>query len=217
MKNVKALEESNTIDNIEGMDDKILKNFYSRPVHHKYNLSVREVKIHEHKVGYIFRFELPSHKNLESKVSSTKKIDLALLNKDNQDFEKSDLSIVSFAAVGNEKKSTNVPPSPENPFGINAEGGDDFFKKLNTEKENQFTLDLNEMSYKQIGSKQYESKLFEKLKKEAIEKINITNQQLKADEHEEEESSSYSESYYSDEDENSIDSELSSKKKNDDN
>ena len=217
MKNVKALEESNTIDNIEGMDDKILKNLYSRPVHHKYNLSVREVKIHEHKVGYIFRFELPSHKNLESKVSSIKKIDLALLNKDNQDFEKSDLSVVSFAAVGNEKKSTNVPPSPENPFGINAEGGDDFFKKLNTEKENQFTLDLNEMSYKQIGSKQYESKLFEKLKKEAIEKINITNQQLKADEHEEEESSSYSESYYSDEDENSIDSELSSKKKNDDN
>ena len=73
------------------------------------------------------------------------------------------------------------------------------------------------MSYKQFGLNKKDNKLFEKLKKEAIEKINITNQQLKSNEQEEEESSSSSESYYSDEDENSIDSELSSKKKNEDN
>ena len=86
-KNAKGLEESNTIDNVEQTEDKILKNLYSRPIHHKYYLSVREVKIHEHKVGYIFRFELPNQKNLETKVSSIKKIDLALLNRDNQDLE----------------------------------------------------------------------------------------------------------------------------------
>ena len=216
-KNVKGLEESNTIENIDPSDDKILKNLYSHPIHHRFYLSVREAKIHEHKVGYIFRFELPSQKNLEMKVSSMKKIDLTLLNKDNQDYEKSDLSVVSFAGVGNEKKNSIVPPSPDNPFGINAEGGDDFFKKLNAEKENQFTLDLNDMSYKQLGSKKNEYKLYEKLKKEAVDKINITNQQLKSDEQEEEESASSSESYYSDEDDNSIDSEMSSKKKNEDN
>ena len=216
-KNAKGLEESNTIDNVEQPEDKILKNLYSRPIHHKYYLSVREVKIHEHKVGYIFRFELPNQKNLETKVSSIKKIDLALLNRDNQDLEKSDLSVVSFAGVGNEKKNSNFPPSPDNPFGINPEGGDDFFKKINVEKENQFTLDLNDMSYKQLGLNKSDNRLFEKLKKEAIEKINMTNQQLKSNEQEEEESSSSSESYYSDEDENSIDSEMSSKKKNEDN
>jgi hypothetical protein len=205
-KNAKGLEESNTIDNVEQPEDKILKNLYSRPIHHKYYLSVREVKNHEHKVGYIFRFELPNQKNLETKVSSTKKIDLALLNRDNQDLEKSDLSVVSFAGVGNEKKNSNFPPSPDNPFGINPEGGDDFFKKINVEKENQFTLDLNDMSYKQLGLNKSDNRLFEKLKKEAIEKINMTNQQLKSNEQEEEESSSSSQSYYSDEDENSIDS-----------
>ncbi len=142
-------------------------------------------------------------------------MDLTVLNnKDIQDFEKSDLSVVSFAGV--EKKRNSLQPSPENPFGINAEGGDEFFKKICTEKENQFTLDLNDMSYKQFGDGNVEDKLYEKLRKEAIEKINKTNQQIRDEEQEEEESSSSSGSYESIEEENLSDNELSSKKKNDD-
>ena len=218
MKTVKALEESNQLEHVGTIDDKILKNLYSRPMYNKLYLSVREAKIHEHRVGYIFRFEPPGKKNYEKKQSSIKKVDFsALNNKDFQEFEKSEISVVSFAGVGNEKKNNNIAPSPENPFGINPEGGDDFFKKINNEKENMFTLDLNDMSYKQLSSMKEESKLYEKLRKEAIDKINITNQQLKQGEQEEEESSSSSGDSYTDEEENSIDSEQSFKKRNEDN
>ena len=60
----------NYLENAGTIDERIIKNLYSRPVHHKYYLSVREAKIHEHRVGYIFKFEPPSHKNLETKVKN---------------------------------------------------------------------------------------------------------------------------------------------------
>ena len=41
------------------------------------------------------------------------------------DYEKSELSVVSFA--GGEKKNNPVQPSPENPFGISVEGIDEYF------------------------------------------------------------------------------------------
>ena len=217
IKNRKTLDDMNYLENAGTIDERIIKNLYSCPVHHKYYLSVREAKIHEHRVGYIFKFEPPSHKNLETKVSSLKKFDLTILN-NNQDFEKSDLSVMSFAGVGGKEKPSSNPiaPTPDNPFGINAEGGDDFFKKICTERENQFTLDLNDMSFKQLGPGNFDNNLFEKLRLEAIDKINKTNQLMKQEELEEEEESSSSDSYYSAEEENEIDSELSSKKKNDD-
>ena len=215
LRSTKILEDISNMDFTGTIDDRIIKNLFAKPVHHKFYLSVREAKVHEHRVGYIFKFEPPANKNYESKVSTLKKMDLTVLNnKDIQDFEKSDLSVVSFAGV--EKKRNSLQPSPENPFGINAEGGDEFFKKICTEKENQFTLDLNDMSYKQFGDGNVEDKLYEKLRKEAIEKINKTNQQIRDEEQEEEESSSSSGSYESIEEENLSDSELSSKKKNDD-
>ena len=204
----------NNLEYTGTIDDKILRNLYAKPVHHKFYLSVREAKIHEHRVGYIFKFEPPSNKNLDSKVGTLKKMDLTVLNnKELADFEKSDLSVVSFA--GGEKKNNNVVPSPENPFGISAEGGDEYIKKMWLEEENQFTLDLNDMSYKQLSSQSEGKILYEKLRKEAIEKINKANQLMKDEEQEEEESSS-SGSYESIEDENLSDSEISSKKKNDD-
>ena len=214
-KNLKIIDTINAIE-VGGtiIDDKILKILYSRPVHHKYYLSVKEAKIHGHKIGYIFRFEQPNYKHIDSRLSS-KKFDLTALNmKENPDIEKSDISVVSFAGVGSEKKNVIITPSPDNPFGINDEGGDDFFKKINTEKEYQFTLDMNDMSYKQFGSIKKENKLFETLRNEAIEKINKTNQQLKRDEQEEEEESSSSGSSFSVEEENLSDSDISSKKRN---
>ena len=215
LKSTKILEDLSNLEFTGTIDDRIIRHLFAKPVHHKFYLSVREAKVHEHRVGYIFKFEPPANKNLESKVSTLKKMDLTILNnKDIQDFEKSDLSVVSFA--GAEKKRNSLQPSPENPFGINAEGGDEFFKKICTEKENQFTLDLNDMSYKQFGDGNVENKLYDKLRKEAIEKINKTNQQIRDEEQEEEESSSSSDSYESIEEENLSDSELSSKKKNDD-
>ena len=216
-KNNKILEDFNALEFTGTIDDRIIKNLSAKPVHHKYYLSVREAKIHEHRVGYIFKFEPPSNKNSETKHSSFKKLDLTILNnKDIQEYEKSDLSVMSFSGIGVEKKSNQVQPSPDNPFGISSEGGDDFFKKICTEKENQFTLDLNDMSYKQFGMGKDENKLYEKLRKEAVEKINKANQQMKNEEQEEEESYSSSGSYESIEEENLSDSDISSKKKNDD-
>ena len=209
------------------IDDKILKNLYSKPIHHKLYLSVREAKIHGHKVGYIFRFEPPSQNNsnkLAHKISSIKRFDISSLNNKDipiSDNEKSEVSVVSFAGVvGNERKNGGVTPTQDNPFGINAEGGDDFFKSINNEKENRFSLDLNDMSYKQFGRKNSDNynniNLYEKLHKQAIEKIELANKQLKMVENEEEEeSSSSSGSSYDDEEDNSIDSENSSRRKND--
>ena len=35
---------------------------------------------------------------------------------------------MSFAGVGSEKKNVIITPSPDNPFGINDEGGDNDFE-----------------------------------------------------------------------------------------
>ena len=203
------------------VDEKILKNLYFRPIQHKLYLSIKEAKIHGHKVGYLFRFEPTKQKNLEHKISTIKKFELSSLNnKDIPDIEKSELSVMSFADISNELKKGKVPPTIDNPFGINTEGGDYFFKSINTEKDTQFTLDINTMSYKQLGKEKEEKNnnkniLYEELRKQAVEKIEMANELIKGETQEEEESSS---SMYSDDSDEDVSSgsKLSSKRKNDD-
>ena len=67
------------------------------------------------------------------------------------DIEKSEISIISFAGNSRNLENRNsLINSPENPFGISCENNDSFFLRINNEKENEFTIDMSKMSYKQI-------------------------------------------------------------------
>ena len=199
--------------------DKIL---YHRPVHHKFNLSVKEVKFNDKKVGYLFKFETYLNKNLEdtnigNPYKNAQKHDLSVLNKqENNDIDKSDISFISFAANKTDHRNS-FHPTPDNPFGINLENNDLFFMKLNEEKEKEFTLDIAQMSYKQIGlnENQEELGLYEYLRQEAVEKISKVAKQVRKEEESDEEEESSSGSYYSSRDDTSNNSENSSERKND--
>ena len=215
--------------NIDGsliVNDKNLKDkiFYHRPVHHKFYLSVKEVKLNDKKVGYIFKFETYITKNIEEGNAQN-------TNKNNQntskydakpeynEIEKSDISTISFAANKQalDKRNSYLLTSPDNPFGINPDNNDAFFLKLKLEKEKEFTIDMGKMSYKQFGINENSEdlNLYEVLRQEAVEKISEAAKQVKKEDLSEEEEESSSGSYYSSGDENSNNSEIDSEGKND--
>ena len=221
------ISDYNNVDGSLIMNDRTFKEkvFYHRPVHHKFNLSVKEVKFSDYKVGYIFKFET-LNKNLEdtniiNPNKNNQKNDLSSLSKpDYNDIDKSEISIISFAANKQTlDKKNSFYPTPDNPFGINIENSDLFFLKLNEEKENEFTIDMGKMSYKQLGinEKLEDLGLYELLRQEAVEKISKVAKQVNKEEISEEEESS-SGSYYSSRDDSSNNntSEISSERKIDD-
>ena len=211
------------------INDKNFKDtvFYHRPVHHKYYLSIKEVEMNEIRIGYIFKFESSLNKNIEEKNAS-------LINKNNQNIpkydlnkqennenDKSEISVISFANKNMERKSTTIIlASPENPFGIIPENTDLFFSKMNEEKENEFTIDMNHLAYKQIGlieKSEEDFGLYETLRQQAVEKISKVAKQVKKEDISEEEYESSSGSNYSSGEESSSNnntSELSSSRKN---
>ena len=126
------------------------KNYFIRKIYHKFFLSVSELKVSEVKLGYIFKFELLSKdkttednslnalqnfKNIFLKRSSTTKN-----NNDNLESEKLESSNITFknaSNIGINRTSSNGALSsyyiPTNSF------------------QSEFTIDINKMSYKQIG------------------------------------------------------------------
>ena len=215
-------QESSFIVNDKNSKDKF---YYHRPVHHKFTLSVNEVKFNEVKIGYIFRLEPYSSKKLDETNIVNKnnqynsKYDLSSVNKQEiNDIEKSEISLISFAGNSRTLEHKNsMINNPENPFGISCENNDSFFLKINNEKENEFTIDMGKMSYKQMGinDKSAENELFELLRQEAVEKISKIARSVKkedlSEEEEEEESSGSSNS--NEEEKSSNTSEIDSPKK----
>ena len=214
-------------DNPFNTNDKIFKDkvYYHRPVHQKFSLSAKEIKFNEFKVGYLFRFEPYFSKILkETNISYKSKNNQLLLKKEinkeeNNDIDKSEISIASFTANKQnlDQKHPIIHISPENPFGLHCENNDEFFLKINNEKENEFTVDMNRMSYKQIGinDKSEEKNLYDILRQEAIDKISKVTNQVKNEEisEEEEEESSSDSSDSSGEESSKNTSELSSGRK----
>ena len=201
---------------------------FVKTIHHKFYLTVNEVKINENKVGYLFKFEPVTSKGFEETEISNfnknaqfiQKLELQPIKQEMNDNDKSEISVMSFANKSPmEQRNSFVNPTPENPFGISCENNDTYFMKMNKEKENEFTLDINNMSYKQLGlnglnGKSEELELYETLKQEAVEKVSKASKLIKKEELSEEEEESSSGSYYSS-DENSNNSSLdSSDKKN---
>lgn len=201
---------------------------FLRTIHHRFYLTVKEVKINENKVGYLFKFEPTNSKGLEeteiANVNVNKiekynsRYDVSAMKPDMNDIDKSEISVMSFANKPLEQKNSIINPTPENPFGLSCENNDTYFMKMNKEKENEFTIDLNNMSYKQLGlnslqEKSEEGELYEALKQEAVEKIAKASKLIQKEEPSEEEEESSSGSYYSSEENSKNTSEVSSERK----
>ena len=185
-------------------------------VYHKFALSVEEVRFGGSKIGYIFKFELFNENNnpFESEISSSK-MKISSLSKfknpplkDISEIPNTEMmSSISFAGPPvkqQEKNQIIFNATPENPNGVSLGLDQTFIPNIN--KENQFSIDVSKMSYKQLGQlekisnnlpihqlyDQAISKL-EKLKK--IKKMEKNDSNF--EEEEEEDESSYTDSEYS--------------------
>ena len=207
-----------TIDSIINKNESNKNLVKPQQIYHKFILSVSESKIGELKVGYIFKFELYTGQNFEdtSNFVSTKINTKSLIKpptlKDGAEFEKSDISLVSFTPkiIKPEAQQVVFNATKENPKGINLGLNNTYIPFLN--KENEFMIDVNKLSYKQKSKNENENEKkeieAEKLRQKAIEKISKIK--LKKDEEsEEEEESSSDESSY-EENESNENSEITS-------
>ena len=188
-------------------------------LYHKFIFSSSEVKMGDTKLGYIFTFELYTGQNFEdtSNITTTKINTKSLMRpptiKDIVDHEKSDISLVSFTPKISKQEPQQVVfnATKENPTGINLGLDNTYIPFL--QKENEFFIDANKLSFKQRGkggeeiTKETE---FAKLKQKAIEKISKIKLKKDNDSEEEEESSSEESSY--EENESNENSELNSLK-----
>ena len=208
-------------------EDKIDSEMSSRKGHfelkknilHKFYLNVNEIKMGETKIGYIFRFE-PKNKNntidysINTSGVSINNVKSKLPQKnDFSEIEKSNFSSISFSPINVPKKSDAKKiifnKTQENPVGIDLGLDTTFIPKI--QKENEFYLDAEKLSYKQINK--YEKEKNYKysdnfLREQALKKISEL-QKNENEEEEESEESSYS--YSSDEEkEGSLSKEASS-------
>jgi hypothetical protein len=100
---------------------------FVKTIHHKFYLTVNEVKINENKVGYLFKFEPVTSKGFEETEISNfnknaqiiQKLELPPIKQEMNDNDKSEISVMSFANKSPmEQRNSFVNPTPENPFGI---------------------------------------------------------------------------------------------------
>ena len=213
-------KNENNINN----SNKNIRRSLKRVIYHKFILSISEVKIGDSKLGYIFKFELFTGQNLEETSGiTTTKINSKNLQKpptikDLAELEKSDISLVSFTPKINKPEGQQVVfnATKDNPKGINLGLDSTYIPGLT--KENEFIIDADKLSFKQIGKTENEIKKeneFEKLKQKAIEKISKIKLKKDSETEEEEESYSYESSY--EENESNENSEANSlKEKTDD-
>ena len=172
----------------------------------KFILSISDVSFGSTKIGYIFKFILFTGNNYidssvtTSKLATNKKsMKRPPTIKDITEVEKSDISLVSFnqQIKPQEMKPIIFNATAENPNGINLGLDNTYIPVLN--KENEFTIDAEKMSFKQ--KREEMENPFEKFRQEAIVKISKIKKN-KDEEEEESEDSSYTSSSGEDSEEN---------------
>ena len=204
----KLLEgNNNNVDIFNPKDD----NKFSQ-VYHKFALSVEEVKFGEAKLGYVFKFELfnENHNPLESDIT-TSKLKANYISrfknpplKDASEIPNAEvMSSISFAGPPvkpPEKKQIIFNATPENPNGVNLGLDQTYIPNIN--RENQFSIDVSKMSYRQLGQleKISNNSPIHQLYDEAINKLSKLKKMKQAEnndsnaEEEEEDESSYTDS-----------------------
>ena len=186
---------------------------HKRPfVYHKFILSVIDVNFGDSKIGHIFKFELYNGNNfIDSSVTATKLNKKSIKNpptiKEITEYERSDISLVSFTPMIKppEPKQIIFNATVDNPNGINLGLDNTYIPTLT--KEDEFTIDVGKMSFKQM--KQFDQNKvespFDQLRQLAIEKISKIKRNKEEDEESEEsEYSSSSEEKESNENNSSI-------------
>ena len=158
-----------------------------------FNMLVKEAKFNNHKVGYVFNFKNYTNKEGEKDLNGNNGIKDLIGSQENMKIYGSEMSSLSF---NEDIKKFNLT---QKAFNLNLQNNDSFFKNFINEKENQFTFDAKEMTYKQFKYSPDDSiSFYEILKEEAIKTITSVKNQFENEESEEEEESSESE-YNSDE------------------
>ena len=203
------MESANQMDlNLNNVSSKNVAMNFGQNLFHKFVLSVTDVKFGPTKIGHIFRFEVfdPSKNYNESSAIGTKlstKIGLAKppTIKDKTEYMASDISLMSFTPnmVKPPAQQVLFNVTNENPNGINLGLDETFIPVL--EKENEFYIDGDKLSFKQRGKVQDDFKKeteYDKLKQKAQAKIEKLKRVKDAEEEEEEEESSS----YEDEEDN---------------
>ena len=200
---------------LDNKPDQYLKNENQKRqfVYHKFILSLSDVHFGDAKIGYIFKFQLYNGNNnfdsslTAAKYNKKKSIKKPPTIKEITEFERSDISLASFTPVIKQQETKQIVfnATVENPNGVNLGLDNTYIPILN--KENEFTIDVSKMSFKQNREMKQNKKgnFFENLRQEAIEKIS----KLKKNKEELEEESENS-SITSSDDENSSNENASS-------
>ena len=169
-----------------------------KKINKNFLLTIKEIKLGDKKVGFIFKFESTNKINNNSKNFSYSIINYIISKKlkTNSDTEKSDISEMSFAYHKKaEPKKIIFNKTEENKNGVDLGLDITFIPKL--DKENEFYLDVERMSYKQINvyDKNKNYKLSHKILREQAEQkiMKLKEKEINEKEEESEESSSDSE------------------------
>ena len=170
-------------------------------------LRVEEAKFHEHKVGYIFILQ-PYKTKSDIEQSNKNFIPKDLINIQENNKNKSDTSIIS---LGEDKKAMKHTTTIISQINISSQLNEIFSKNVNLEKEEQFTFDVNNMTFKQFKYITPDYSLYDILKEKAIKKLTNINKKFEEEESEEGEESSESE-YTNDEDSSNLSKESEEKK-----
>ena len=197
----KLLEGNNNTDVSSNLNDKKYNQIY-----HKFYLSVEEIKFGGSKIGYIFKFELynengnPDESGINSskiKINSLSKFKSPPMKEVSEVVNPDMMSSISFAQPIKQADTKQIifNATPENPNGISLGLDSTYIPKIN--RENQFTIDVIKMSYKQIGKlEDNNNEPIHQLYEEAIEKLSklkkvkkLDNKESNSEEEDEDESS----------------------------
>ena len=150
-------------------------------------LKIEEAKLHVYKVGYLFILRPYKQKNELENSSAVK--DLINI----QEKKNINISEISIASFGEDKKKFNCSQTIIGPFNLNNQNNDFFLQNFELENDYQFTFDVKDMTYKQLKYNEQKINLYENLKDKAIKKITDAKKAVKKEEGEEEKESSENE------------------------
>ena len=132
-------------------------------------MKVNDIKYNEHKLGYIFIFKPFIKKSKEGKEENiiNESKDIIKNFQENANTNLSEISLISF---DEEKINSNKKQNILVAYNINIQNKDSFFKNIGNEKENQFTFNLNEMTFRQFKYENKKYNFYNILKEKAIKK-----------------------------------------------
>ena len=179
-----------SIDNFRHMDmvnSKISNDAYSlnnqklKDKENLFTLGITEAKLHEYKIGFIFILK----PFIASGKLETKK-ELINLQENKNNINTSEISIISFCE-DKANKLNNKPQTVIGPFDLSSQNNDSFFLNYGKDKDNQFTYDSNDNTYKQFRYVTRSNSLYDELKEKAVQKLTNLKKELQGEESEEEE------------------------------